>query len=89
MNQWKNADSVISWFSNLPNKSTRSFINFDIVDFYPSISEELLCEALTFASNYVTITDNEKNMIIQLQRAQCCLAKIKHGARKHQVHSST
>ena len=65
VNQWKNTDSVISWFSNLPNKSTRSFINFDIVDFYPSISEELLCEALTFASNYVPITDNEKNIIIQ------------------------
>ena len=65
VNQWKNTDSVISWFSNLSNKSTRSFINFDIVDFYPSISEELLCEALSFASNYVPITDNEKNIIIQ------------------------
>ena len=44
---------------------TSSFINFDIVDFYPSISEELLCEALSFASNYVPITDNEKSIIIQ------------------------
>ena len=37
LNQWKNTNSVISWFKNLPNKSSRSFICFDIVDFYPSI----------------------------------------------------
>ena len=41
------------------------FITFDLVDFYPSMSEELLCEALTFAANYVTIRDNEKNIIVQ------------------------
>ena len=46
VNQWKSTDSVIAWFKNLSNKSTRSFITFDIVDFYPSISEELLREAL-------------------------------------------
>jgi hypothetical protein len=42
LNQWKNTDSVITWFKNMPNKSTRSFITFDVVDFYPSVSEELL-----------------------------------------------
>ena len=52
INQWKNTDAVIKWFNNMPNKSTRSFISFDIVDFYPSISEELLKESLAFASQY-------------------------------------
>ena len=42
MNQWKNTDSVMTWFNSMPNKSTRSFITFDVVDFYPSISKELL-----------------------------------------------
>ena len=31
LHQWKNTSSVISWFENLPNKSSRSFIFFDIV----------------------------------------------------------
>ena len=53
----------------MPNKSTRSFITFDVVDFYPSISEELLNEALTFASQYDTITDNEKKIIMQAKRS--------------------
>ena len=69
LNQWKNTDSVITWFKNMPNKSTRSFITFDVVDFYPSISEELLNEALTFASQYDTITDNEKKIIMQAKRS--------------------
>ena len=42
-----------------------SFIAFDVVEFYPSISIELLSEALQFASEYVTITDNERHSILQ------------------------
>ena len=36
-NQWKNSFSVIDWFEELENKSTLSFLEFDIVEFYPSI----------------------------------------------------
>ena len=39
LNQWKNTNSVISWFKNLPNKSSRSFICFDIVRGRGSISK--------------------------------------------------
>ena len=42
-----------------------SFIAFDAVEFYPSISIELLSEALQFASEYDTITDNEWHIILQ------------------------
>ncbi len=68
INQWKNTDAVIKWFSNMPGKSTRSFICFDIVDFYPSMSEELLNEALTFASLYDEITENEKAIIMKAKQ---------------------
>ena len=57
LNQWKNTDSVIIWFNELTDKSDRSFISFDIVDFYPSISEKLLLDALSFASNYLSEND--------------------------------
>jgi len=42
-----------------------SFIAFDVVEFYPSISIELLSEALQFASEYDTITDSEQHIILQ------------------------
>ncbi len=42
LNQWKNTQNVIEWFGNIKEKHRHSFISFDIVDFYPSISENLL-----------------------------------------------
>ena len=69
LNQWKNTDSVIKWYNDIPNKSAHSFICFDIVDFYPSISEELLTAALTFGSKYDDITDQEKAIIIQAKKS--------------------
>ena len=43
-------------------------ISFYVVDFYPSISKELLKQALTFASQYDEITENEKHIIIQAKK---------------------
>ena len=45
-NQWRNTPQVINWFINLTHKENRRFIKFDIADFYPSISEDLLSRAL-------------------------------------------
>ena len=63
-NQWKNSTSVIEWFKAIENKQHHSFICFDIVEFYPSISQDLLNKALDFASAYDNITNDERNIII-------------------------
>ena len=80
LNQWKNTDSVIKWFDNMPDSSTPSLISFDVVDFYPSISEELLKQALTFASQYDEITENEKHIIIQAKKTSDPLFKVTMGS---------
>ena len=49
VNQWRNTKLVIEWFKAIKNKSKCSFIKFDIVDFYPSIYEELLSKAIAYA----------------------------------------
>jgi hypothetical protein len=54
---------VISWFGNINDKDRHSFILFDIVDFYPSISEKLLNEALAWASNLATISKNNISIV--------------------------
>ena len=59
MNQWRNTKQVIEWFGNIKDKERHSFISSDIVDFYPSISEKLLDQALSWASNLTTISDND------------------------------
>ena len=55
MNQWRNTKSVIEWFEAIQNKSKISFIKFDIVEFYPSISKELLSKAIEYAQSVTTI----------------------------------
>ena len=62
--QWKNTGAALQWFNSIPNKSQHSFISFDIVNFYPSITPQLLNKALEFASAYIHITAEERLQII-------------------------
>ena len=64
-NHWKNTQDVITWFEDIPNNKSNTFIAFDIpvCDFYPSITKELLDKALDFASHYIEITNDERVMI--------------------------
>lgn len=63
LNQWRNTASVIEWFKDIKNKTTQTFICFDIEEFYPSISQDLLTQALNYASTFDTITDEERHII--------------------------
>ena len=63
VNQWKNTKAVINWFDQIDNKSNSTFIQFDIVNFYPSITPELFNKAFEFASHYVEIPDYYKAVI--------------------------
>ena len=55
VNQWRNTDSVINWFNAIENKSQCLFIQLDIVEFYPSISENILDTTINFAKQYTYI----------------------------------
>ena len=66
VNQWKNTSNVINWFNNIENKKDCSFIQFDIKEFYPSITEEILEEAISFAKSLMDIDDHEIRTIKSL-----------------------
>ena len=61
VNLWRSTQSVLEWFNAIENKQNAAFICFDIVDFYPSITEKLLSEAIDFASEYVDISHRKKD----------------------------
>ena len=61
--QWKNTQAVINWFNDLDNKQSCSFLQFDVVDFYPSLTQDLLDQALEFASEFKTISESDKEII--------------------------
>ena len=69
INQWKNTTSVLKWFNSLQHKQSLSFICFDVCDFYPSITEKLLCKALDFANSYRPISQHERDIIIHAKRS--------------------
>ena len=69
VNQWQSSDAVIAWFKDITNKPAHSFISFDVVDFYPSITDDLLNKALSFASDFDEISDQEKHIIVQAKNS--------------------
>ena len=67
--QWKNTKEVIDWFRNIDNKSKKSFIQFDIETFYPSITEQLLRDSIIWANTVTAITDFEKEVIFSCRNS--------------------
>ena len=62
-NQWRNTSTVIEWFKAIKNTAKCRFIKFDIADFYPSISIELLDRSISFAASLIDIEANIINTI--------------------------
>ena len=75
LKQWKNVYSCIEWFKLLKNKKNLSFIIFDIVSFYPSISLELLEEAIEWAKQFVDVTDEERKIILESRKTLLAMKK--------------
>ena len=63
VNQWRNSSDTIAWFQSIPLKNRKSFISFDIVDFYPSITESLLDQSIDWATQFTAITDSDIRII--------------------------
>ena len=69
VNQWQETSTVINWFKSIKNKKKCIFMQFDIEEFYPSISKELLLKAITYAKNLVNISDEDINTIMHSRRS--------------------
>ena len=73
VNQWRNTQDILQWFSGVhaanPSKKKAKFLQFDINEFYPSISEELLRNSIKFAKNYATIEQKEEELIMACRKS--------------------
>ena len=65
LQKWINSASTIEWFKSLDDKESLTFLQFDIVEFYPNISEKLVKDALEFAKAHVDVTTEEANIIMK------------------------
>ena len=69
VNLWKSTKDTIEWFKAIPEKEKHAFKTFDVCDFYPSISEDLLMKALNYASRFTTITQQDRHIIIHAKKS--------------------
>lgn len=69
MNQWKNTAEFIGWFKKIGNKKKCTFIQFDIENFYPSITDMTLNKAIEHAKTITEITQLEEEVIKHSRRS--------------------
>ena len=58
----------MEWFRKINNKNKYHFIQFDIVEFYPSITEQLLCESLDWANGLLNISTLNREIIMAAKK---------------------
>ena len=72
ISQWTNTGEVVEWFKCLENKQKLKFIKFDIVNYYPSISQKVFKEAMKFARKFTVISKDEEELLIHCREAYLC-----------------
>ena len=69
-NQWRNnAQAVIDLFKSIPKKTKARFIKLDIVEFYPSITEKLLDNAVSYVRILTIILGDIIQLIKQARKS--------------------
>ena len=68
--QWQSSDDTLKWFRKILNSDTsgKKFIQFDIENFYPEITEDLLEKASKWASTHTYLSDLAIKIIIHARR---------------------
>ena len=73
VSQWKSTQDVLRWFTEIhaqnPTKKRGKFVQFDICEFYPSISDKLLKDSLDYAKNHASIDEEEVDLIMACRRS--------------------
>ena len=76
VNQWKNTGAVIKWFNSIKEKESCAFIKLDIKDFYPTITETILDNAISFAKELTHISDEKIRIIKHCRKSLLCNNEI-------------
>ena len=79
LQQWRSTDQTLDWFKNLKDKGDLKFIQLDIVEYYPSITEETLEKALNFANIALGKQISDKTIEIVKHSRNSFLYTIQEG----------
>ena len=71
-NQWRNTDSVITWFSSIKQKTWCTFIQLDIMEFYPLITENILDMTIGFPQEHNIFTEKDLRIVKHCRKSLLC-----------------
>ena len=71
--QWRSNQEVTAWFDNIEEKGKKTFVKFDIVEFYPSITEATFRKAIDYAKEFTDITNDEMEILLNARESFVCL----------------
>ena len=69
LNQCQCTNDAISWFNGLKDKKRRHFLIFDVVKFYPSISESILKKSFAWARTLINIPKSDEDQIFMARQS--------------------
>ena len=67
--QWTNTQSVLRWFENIQHGTNQKFVQFDIVEFYPSITKKLLTNAIKYAQSITNIEEKIVDIVLHSRQS--------------------
>ena len=69
LTQLKNTCEALTWFKNIEDKQNSLLLICDIVDFYPSISEDLFNKTIKFAEKHAKISELDKSILLNARQS--------------------
>ncbi|GAB1599935.1 GATA zinc finger domain-containing protein 14-like, partial [Argonauta hians] len=60
---WNDTWDALDWFNDLQGRGSLSFVQFDLVSYYQSVTPQLLESALGFASEFSDLAEDEARVI--------------------------
>ena len=70
VNRWGNTTGVTEWFSSMKGAlKNPKFLIFDIESFYPSISQQLLEDALNYVGSFTRVTNDEREIVMHARNS--------------------
>ena len=88
MNQRNSTKNVTDWFKKTDSKKDCTFIQFDIKELYPAISESILGKAINFVKEFIDIESSNLRSIHHCRKS-LVFHITKHGKRKVPIVVST
>ena len=83
VNLWRSTSNVIKWFNTIPEKCQYAFITFDVCEFYPSISEELLMNRRPWTTHQdLQRSPNKTGILLSTRKEHSSTTKTHHGLKR-------